>query len=126
MSSHILIPLDGAPSDRTIRVGWDAPLATFFAHVLDNPIGDADEPVALMSTGGQPYEVPDVDVILGLIAPYAVIPSDLREQLIAEEAAEGDSFAGRPGSAVVARVALQNLEDPRQIAAIRAAMPDLP
>ncbi len=59
MSSHTLTPLGGAPAGRTVRVGWDAPLASYFASVWDEPDSDDVEPDHLVFAGGAPYGISD-------------------------------------------------------------------
>ncbi|MFJ8388647.1 hypothetical protein ACIQ9Q_29800 [Streptomyces sp. NPDC094438] len=122
MSSHTLTPLGGAPAGRTVRVGWDAPLATFFAIAWDVPADEDDEPDYLAFAGAAPYEVSEVDTVLELVSPYAVVPEDLRAQLLNDQAAEGERFRGRPTTELVGALALPHARTPRQADAIRAAL----
>ncbi|MFD8385265.1 hypothetical protein ACFV2X_43235 [Streptomyces sp. NPDC059679] len=122
MSSHTLTPLGGAPVGRTVRVGWDAPLASFFATAWDEPDGKDGENDHLVFAGAAPYDISDVDTVLELVAPYAVIPGGLREQLLADRDAEGDRFRGRPATELVGRSALPYARSSQQADAIRAAL----
>ncbi|MBB6439551.1 hypothetical protein [Streptomyces candidus] len=122
MSSYTLTPLGGAPAGRTVRVGWDAPLASFFANVWDESDGEDAENNDLVREGGAPYAISDVDTVLERVNAYAAIPEDLRERLLADCAAEGDSFRGRPATHLVGTSALPHARSPQQSDAIRAAL----
>ncbi|MFJ4342939.1 hypothetical protein [Streptomyces sp. NPDC088915] len=122
MSSHTLTPLGGAPAGRTVRVGWDAPLASYFASAWDEPDGEGAETEHLVFAGGAPYDISDPATVLELVAPYAVIPEGLREELLADRDREGECFRGRPATELVATTALPYAHNPRQADAIRAAL----
>ncbi|MYS36339.1 hypothetical protein K388_07121 [Streptomyces sp. KhCrAH-43] len=122
MSSHTLIPLDGASASRTIRVGWDAPLSTFFASVWDEPADEGAESDHLVFAGGAPYDISDPATVVELVTPYAVVPQGLREQLLADRAREGDGFQDRPATELVATTSLPYARSTQQADAIRAAL----
>ncbi|MFH8642015.1 hypothetical protein [Streptomyces goshikiensis] len=122
MSSHTLIPLGGTPAGRTVRVGWDAPLGTYFANAWDEPDDENAEPDHLVFAGAAPYDISDPATVLELVAPYAVIPDGLREQLLADRDSEGDRFRGRPATELVGTAALPYARSTRQADAIRAAL----
>lgn len=120
MSSHTLTPLGGAPANRTIRVGWDAPLASFFATAWDEHDNAKDD--HLVFAGAAPYDISDPTTVLELVAPYAVIPEGLHEQLLADRDTEGDRFRGRPATELLATAALPHAQSHQQADAIRAAL----
>ncbi|MFE2529456.1 hypothetical protein ACFXEL_35115 [Streptomyces sp. NPDC059382] len=122
MSIHTLTPLDGAPAGRTVRVGWDAPLATYFATAWDEPGDEGADTDHLVFAGAAPYDISDPATVLELVAPYAVIPEDLRERLLAERDAEGDRFRRRPATNLVGNAALPYARTSQQADAIRAAL----
>jgi hypothetical protein len=97
MASHELHPRQGAPQGRTVRVGWDAPLATFFVQVLDK-----DAEVEVVWRGTDPHEITEACTVLDLARPYALIEDGLEQVLAAEARTEGSRFAGRVGTALVA------------------------
>lgn len=122
MSSHTLTPLGGAPAGRTVRVGWDAPLASYFASAWDEPNVEDAETEHLVFAGAAPYDISDPITVLELVTPYAVVPEGLREQLLADRDAEGDRFPGRPATELVGTSALPYARSSRQADAIRAAL----
>ncbi|WP_432138673.1 hypothetical protein [Streptomyces sp. bgisy154] len=122
MSSHTLTPLGGAPAGRTVRVGWDAPLASYFASAWDEPDDEDAETNHLVFAGAAPYDISDPATVLELVTPYAVIPEGLREQLLADRDREGDRFRGRPATELVGTAALPYAHSTQQADAIRAAL----
>lgn len=122
MSNHTLTPLGGAPAGRTVRVGWDAPLASYFASVWDEPDDEGVESDHLVFAGSAPYDISDPATVLELVTPYAVIPAGLREKLLADRGREGDRFAGRPATDLVGTAALPYVRSTQQADAIRAAL----
>ncbi|MEV4046060.1 hypothetical protein [Streptomyces sp. NPDC049744] len=122
MSSHTLTPLGGAPAGRTVRVGWDAPLGTFFASAWDEPADEDADADHLVFAGASPYDISDPATVVELVTPYAVIPEGLREQLLADRDREGDRFRGRPATELVGTAALPYARSARQADAIRAAL----
>jgi hypothetical protein len=122
LSSYTLTPLGGAPAGRTVRIGWDAPLASFFASAWDEPDTDDAENNHLVFAGAAPYDISDVNTVLELVAPYAVVPEALREQLLADRDSEGDRFRGRPATDLVGTSTLPYAHSSQQADAIRAAL----
>jgi hypothetical protein len=116
MASHELQTLPDAPAQRTVRIGWDAPLATYFIQVLDED--EEGETVAVLWRGTDPHEIPEARTALDLVRPYATVDDGLEEVLIAEAAAEGERFAGRVGTALVGEATLTRVTDPDQAVAI--------
>jgi hypothetical protein len=54
-------------------VGWDNPLQTFFAQVL-NPDLPEDQPEAVFWIGTAPQACPDVVALVRAMGPWATIP----------------------------------------------------
>jgi hypothetical protein len=95
MSVHSLRrPSHVHPNVRVI-VGWDAPLATFFTQVWQLPSRDGDLIRNLVAAGIRPYEIDEAAAVVELARPYAHIPADLHEQLLAERRDEEDPTGGR-------------------------------
>ncbi|MEU5436417.1 hypothetical protein AB0G73_23985 [Streptomyces sp. NPDC020719] len=115
MSAHELTPHSGAPEHRIVRVGWDAALSTFFAQVLDE---DDDEILDVVWLGTDPLEISDPGTVIDAVRPYANVPDNLAKALADEAAAEGNRFAGRPGSQIVAETTLARGVSPERAAAI--------
>jgi len=66
-----------------VVVGWDPPLATFFAQVFDHTHGhEDDDPV--FWTGTRRGEVPTVAALSDVLAAYTTLPAPLQEQLGAD------------------------------------------
>lgn len=108
MISYTLVPREGAPPRRLVHIGWDAPLSSFFVHVLDTlPDG---EPLDVKWIGASPHEVADVDVALRVVTAYAAVPRDLRQKLLNDQAREGDRFADRPGADLIIEMMCQAAE----------------
>nr|WP_233109083.1 hypothetical protein [Streptomyces sp. 14R-10] len=122
MSSYTLTPHGGAPAGRTVRVGWDAPLASYFATAWDEPADDGAEIDHMVFAGAAPYDISDPAIVLDLVSPYAVIPENLREQLLADRDREGDTFRGSPAAELVGTANLPYARSARQADAIRDAL----
>ncbi|MER6256808.1 hypothetical protein ABT224_36245 [Streptomyces sp. NPDC001584] len=122
MSNYTLTPLSGAPAGRTVLIGWDAPLASYFASVWDEREDEDAEDAHLVFAGGAPYDISDVNTVLELVVPYAVVPEGLRDQLLTDRESEGDRFPGRPATELVAAAALPYARSTQQADAIRAAL----
>ena len=87
MSRHTLRAV--AP-DRSVIVGWDRPMGTYFAHVraLDR---DQDDQL-IVWLGGDYHEITTAEDLMEAIRPFAVIPDGLQDVLEAE--AREDFLAG--------------------------------
>jgi hypothetical protein len=77
-------------SEHQIVVGWDSPLASFFAEVIDQNLeaaiarGECSEEEVepmLLWVGAIPGEIPTLEQLQAVIAPFAVIPNDTIAQL---------------------------------------------
>ncbi|MFB8236207.1 hypothetical protein ACFC58_06605 [Kitasatospora purpeofusca] len=124
---HQLKPLDGAPVGRTVTIGWDSPLATYFLQVLDEPPADSeDEVIETVWEGGVPHQHPEPDHLVELAAQYATVPDDLAGTLRFDQEASGPQFAGRPGTHFVGERNLPHVTDPDQAARIVVDMDATP
>ena len=80
MSRHELsIHPDRSDATRA-AVGWDRPLATFYAQIFRRDEGEADE-TAFLWIGTYPGELKTAADALAIVAPYAVIPTGLSAEL---------------------------------------------
>ncbi|MFJ1757655.1 hypothetical protein [Kitasatospora sp. NPDC088134] len=119
--SHELQPLADAPDGREVRIGWDAPLATYFLQVLDVPPADSDEEIIeTVWEGGAPHEHPEPELLVALASQYATVPDDLVDTLRADKAADGEQFAGRVGTHFVGETSLSTVTDADRFARISA------
>jgi hypothetical protein len=80
-------------SEHRIVVGWDSPLASFFAEVIDQNLeaaiaqGECSEEEVdptLLWVGAIPGEIPTLEQLQAAIAPFAVLSNDTIEQLQAD------------------------------------------
>ena len=70
--------------DRTVIVGWDNPLMTFFAQVFDPSIED-DEEACLLWIGTAPEAIPTVAALQAQLADWAAIPPDIVDRLTRDQ-----------------------------------------
>jgi len=70
----------------TVVVGWDNPLATFFAQVFDPSIEDDDEADVLW-IGTAPQAISTVAALQAQLAGWATLPAALVAQLTREQQA---------------------------------------
>lgn len=81
MSRHDLQPKADQPHVVRATVGWDRPLQTFFAQVF---FVTEDEPVEgepLIWSGTEPGELLTAEAAIEIVAPHAVVPAGLADQL---------------------------------------------
>ncbi|WP_214317084.1 hypothetical protein [Nonomuraea sediminis] len=105
MSRHIIPNPPGSPLRRVTSVGWDRPLATFFAMSFDPPApGDEfDNEIEVFWIGATPCEIPTVEALAHTLAEHHVeLPGDIKRLLAVEAKVEGQGFAGRPATSVIA------------------------
>ncbi|MFD8529456.1 hypothetical protein ACFV0L_18750 [Streptosporangium canum] len=122
MSRHIIPNPHGYPDNRVITVGWDRPLATFFAMSF-NPHASGDD-VESFWIGATPCEIPTVEVLAQSLVEYEVeLPPDIKDLLAVEARVEGPGFAGRPASRIVAESVRPHVPA-EQIARINSALKD--
>lgn len=96
MSSHQLDALPGRDG-YIVRVGWDRPLHSFFAQVINTGVLDEESPDAMPVWLGAAECITDPETVIEAVRPYAVIPDTLRADLEADRAWEGTR--ARPGFA---------------------------
>lgn len=84
MSRHDLQPNADSPGAVGASVGWDRPLQTFFAQVFFRTEDEPDEGEPLIWVGTEPGELLSAEAAIAVVAPHAVIPPGLAEQLTAE------------------------------------------
>ena len=70
----------------TVVVGWDNPLATFFAEVFDPSIEDEDDAYVLW-IGTALQAIPTVAALQAQLAGWATLPAALVAQLTREQQA---------------------------------------
>jgi len=70
----------------TVVVGWDNPLATFFAQVVDPSLDDEDDAYVLW-LGTAPQAIPTVAALQAQLAGWATLPAALVAQLTREQQA---------------------------------------
>ncbi|MFI7510879.1 hypothetical protein ACIBSS_29080 [Micromonospora aurantiaca] len=80
-----------------VRVGWDRPLRSFFAQVINTGVLDEESPDAMPVWLGAAERVTDPETVIEAVRPYAAIPGTLRADLEADRAWEGTR--ARPGFA---------------------------
>ncbi len=92
MSRHILKPLPSVATGEkapTVAIGWDPPLATFFA-IVHRESDNADEDDAIILWIGTSYaEIDAVETVIDAVAAYAAVPETLKPTLAADHAREG-------------------------------------
>jgi hypothetical protein len=96
----------------TVTVGWDNPLATFFAQVFDPSI-EEDAEACLLWIGTAPEAIPTVAALQAQLADWATLPADIVDRLRRDQQAATpptplqqwahqllhDAGTGRPGRA---------------------------
>lgn len=95
MSVHSLRRLSHVHPNVRVIVGWDAALATFFTQVWQLPSRDGGLIRDFVAAGIRPYEIDEAAAVIEFARPYAHIPADLHEQLLAECRDEEDPTGGR-------------------------------
>jgi len=80
MSRHTF---NGNQPNLRIVLGWDRQLSTYFAQVWDG--GALESGNLLLWTGTRHEEVPTLDGLAALVAPFGGIPDDVRSALELEE-----------------------------------------
>ena len=83
MSRHQIRARD--PNHKVI-VGWDHPLLTYFAQVIDRKkedVGDDDKFVLWIGTS--PHEIYEIDDLRREIRPYAYFPEDIAAKLYGDK-----------------------------------------
>lgn len=97
MSRIELTPLESVARDvpgLEVTVGWDRPLATYFAIVSreGDPVDEdaEDEGDSVLLWLGTTYgEILDPATIIAAVERYAILPNDLADRLAADRTSEG-------------------------------------
>jgi len=86
MSRHELEQRDKtvANGQLDIVIGWDRPLNTFFVQVLDPARDEEDVGHEILWRGASFGEILSPDDAIALVMPWAEIPSDLHDILVAD------------------------------------------
>jgi hypothetical protein len=80
MNTNSRYDFPGHNPNHQISVGWDAPLTTFFAQVLDSSSDDhEDEPILWL--GLEPMQIPTCEMLIKELAEVATIPPDILQNL---------------------------------------------
>ena len=85
MSRQDLDPFNPA---HEVVVGWDPPLRTFFAQVLDTAGDEEDGTYEVLWIGTRFQEVLNPATIIAAVAPFAAVPADLFGQLARDRRTE--------------------------------------
>ena len=85
MSRHDLTPFDPA---HEVTVGWDSPMRTFLAQVLDTTGDEEDGTYEVLWIGNRFQEVLNPAVVIAAVAPFAPVPADLLGQLARDRRAD--------------------------------------
>jgi hypothetical protein len=81
MSRYVLAPRSEEHSHLRIVIGWDDPLNTFFAQVFNPEIDEDDPGYEVLWIGTAYQEIHDMDKVIEALAPWAVVPQDIRSKL---------------------------------------------
>ena len=78
MSRHVLRPVNPAHS---VTVGWDRPLRTFFAQVIDETADEDSDGWTVLWIGCTYEEVPRPELAVKAVEGYAMISPELVQEL---------------------------------------------
>ena len=97
MSRYEFLP-PGWSTDYSFAVGWDRPLETFFAQVMDYSVSQDDDCV-IVWVGALPPYFADVDATMQVVngrirgrLPAITLTREMRERLIRDRRREDDAF----------------------------------
>ena len=85
MSRHELDPLNPM---HEVTVGWDPPLASYFAQVLDTAADEESDAREVLWIGTGFREVLSPAAVIAAVAPFATVPDDLPGQLARDRLAD--------------------------------------
>ncbi|WP_433426264.1 hypothetical protein ACQP1V_43145 (plasmid) [Microtetraspora malaysiensis] len=103
MSRYVIPNPPGFPAGREITVGWDAPLDSFFASATD--LDPEEGEIEVWAIGDSPCEIPTVAQLDAALYEHGVgLDGDMAVILAADKASEGERFAGRPATQLIASV----------------------
>ncbi|MGI5281705.1 hypothetical protein ACQEVF_59190 [Nonomuraea polychroma] len=93
------------PHTRVITVGWDGPLSTYWATAFDPPASIEEDDVEVFWIGYTPCELPDVQSLVTALRERGVeVPPFTVETLRMDKPTEGENFAGRPATRIIAEM----------------------
>ncbi|NRQ31329.1 hypothetical protein HII36_05680 [Nonomuraea sp. NN258] len=105
MSRYTIPNAPGSPDERVTTVGWDAPLNTYWATAFDPPAPGAEDDVEVFWIGYTPCALPDVESLVTALREHGVeIPPSTLTKLRADKPIEGEQFAGRPATRLIAEM----------------------
>lgn len=85
MSRHDLTPFDPA---HEVVVGYDPPLQSYFAQVLDTTANEESNAFEVLWIGTSLHEVLNPAAVIAAVAPFASVPADLFDQLARDRRAD--------------------------------------
>jgi hypothetical protein len=122
MSRYTIPNARGAPDQRVTTVGWDAPLNTYWATAIDPPASIDGEDVEVFWIGYTPCALPDVASLVTALREHGVeIPPFTLDALSRDKPGEGEQFAGRPATKLIAEMTRPHVPSDQQ-ARIDAAL----
>ncbi|MFB4284897.1 hypothetical protein ACBJ59_57185 [Nonomuraea sp. MTCD27] len=105
MSRYTIPNAPGSPDKRVTTVGWDAPLNTYWATAFDPPASIDEEDVEVFWIGYTPCALPDVESLATALREHGVeLPPATLDKLRRDKPAEGEQFAGRPATQLIAEM----------------------
>ncbi|UBU16633.1 hypothetical protein [Nonomuraea gerenzanensis] len=124
MSRYTIPNAPGSPDTRVTTVGWDAPLNTYWATAFDPPTSIDGEDAEVFWIGYTPCALPDVASLVTALHEYGVkIPPFTLDALGRDKPTEGEQFAGRPATKLIAEMTRPHVPADQQ-ARIDAALQD--
>lgn len=81
MSNYLVPPIN---PNHEVRVGWDPPLNTYFAHVIDTTKDEDDLDRDVLWSGYMPNQIHDLEEIKIAVKPYANIPEVILHNMYGE------------------------------------------
>lgn len=104
MSRHDLEAKPGSEGVVRATIGWDRPLQTFFAQVFFTTEDEPVEGEALIWLGTEPGEFLTAEAAIAIVAPHAIVPADLADQLTADMRATAGVADGQHQAAAKRRL----------------------
>ncbi|MFI6497133.1 hypothetical protein [Nonomuraea typhae] len=124
MSRYTIPNAPGSPNKRVTTVGWDAPLNTYWATAFDPPASTDQEDIEVFWIGDTPCALPEVESLATALHEHGVeIPPFTLEALRRDKPNEGERFAGRPATNLIAEMTRPHVPADQQ-ARIDAALQD--
>ena len=85
MSRHELDPINPT---HEVALGWDPPMRTYFAQVLDSTASEESDAYEVLWIGTRFQEVLNPATVIAAVAPFATVPPDLLDQLARDRRAD--------------------------------------